>query len=85
MQEGESMSPKEKELRRAYAKFNERIKGRINFKGNFVPTQPKEFKNEKRRNLRTGFHRRPNVNPAIRATQELLRKTKANSIWGVRG
>jgi hypothetical protein len=70
------MSPKEKELRRAYAKFNERIKGRINHKGNFVPFKPEEQKNEKRWNLRSGKHRRPNVSPAIRATQELLRETK---------
>ncbi len=46
------MDLKERELRRAFAKFNEKIKGRINHKGNFVPKQPKEFINEKYRNLR---------------------------------
>jgi hypothetical protein len=71
-------------VRKAYANFYRRVGGHISPRGRFIKQTEEEKENEKRRNLRKGKHRRSNVNPAIRAVTELLRKTKANSIWGVR-
>ena len=42
------------EVKRAYAKFFEKIRGRVNIKGNFVPSKPKELKNAKHRYIRKG-------------------------------
>ena len=40
-------------ISKAYAKFNRKINGRINHKGNFVPFPKEEKLNEKSRNLRS--------------------------------